>query len=124
MSVQIKIKKTVDHADEFYALCRILDKKLFSQLEREVQFKSDRKWRFDFAIRNSKKKKYFIGIEIDGGRWNSGGGRHASCADYRKLNEAACLGWRVLRFTSKMVKENPCEIIDTINKLIRHLDVQ
>jgi very-short-patch-repair endonuclease len=107
-----------DCADEFYALCRILDKTLFSQLEREIQFKSDRKYRFDFAI-----KKYFIAIEIDGGRWCAGGGRHASCADYRKLNEAACLGWRVLRFTSKMVKETPFEIIDTIKKLIRHLDV-
>ena len=119
MSVQVKLKKTVDYADEFYAVCRILDKNLFLKLEREVKFKTDRKWRFDFAI-----KQFFIAIEIDGGRWVSGGGRHAACADYRKLNEAACIGWRVLRFTSKMVKENPCEIIDIINKLIRYLDVQ
>lgn len=77
----------------------------------EYRFHEDRKWRFDFAFPEQK-----IAIEIEGGLWNQG--RHNRPAsmikDMEKYNEAAILGWRVLRFepgqlrkrdTIEMIKE-------------------
>lgn len=62
----------------------------------EHRFHPTRRWRFDFAI-----PAKFIAIEIDGGIWTRG--RHTRgagmVADMEKLNAAAVLGWRVLRFT-------------------------
>lgn len=44
-----------------------------------------------------------IALEVDGGLWCAGGGRHNRPVGYQrdmeKLNEAALLGWRVLRVT-------------------------
>jgi hypothetical protein len=67
-----------------------------------------RDWRFDVAFVAHK-----ISIEIDGGgrmaAINSRTGvpvaigRHAQSDDYRKLNAAARLGWRVLRYTPEML---------------------
>jgi very-short-patch-repair endonuclease len=61
----------------------------------EHRFHARRGWLFDFAFPSS-----LVAIEIDGGTWT--GGRHTRGAgfeeDCRKLNAAACQGWRVLRF--------------------------
>lgn len=61
----------------------------------EFRFHPTRKWRADFAIPSAK-----LLIEIDGGAWS--GGRHTRgagfIADQSKLNAAACLGYRVLRY--------------------------
>jgi len=66
--------------------------------EPEYKFCSSRKWRFDFAIPSHK-----IAVEIEGGIWT--GGRHTRgqgfIDDMEKYNEAAILGWRVLRFQPK-----------------------
>lgn len=68
----------------------------------EHQFHPTRKWRFDWAWIDEK-----IGVEIDGGMWKQGGGRHQRGDGYAddcvKLNEAVLLGWRVLRFTTEQV---------------------
>lgn len=62
----------------------------------EFKFHPSRKWRADFALPAAK-----ILVEIDGGVWS--GGRHTRGAgfvrDQEKLNAAAVLGYRVLRFT-------------------------
>lgn len=69
--------------------------------EREHMFHPVRRWRFDFswpALR--------LAVEIEGGTWAQG--RHTSGAGFEadclKYNEAALLGWCVLRFTGGMVK--------------------
>lgn len=66
-------------------------------LVREHVFHPTRKWRMDFAYPRER-----IGIEVDGGVFS--GGRHVRGAGYEedcaKLNEAAILGWTVLRVTS------------------------
>lgn len=62
----------------------------------QVQFKPDRRWKFDFVLMDS-----MIAIEIDGmykGRHQGWGG------DYEKQNVAIMLGWRVLRFTTREVE--------------------
>ena len=66
-------------------------------LEREHTFHPQRKWRFDFAWPHRR-----IAMEVDGGVYS--GGRHTRGKgfenDCEKCNEAAVLGWTVLRVTS------------------------
>jgi hypothetical protein len=49
-----------------------------------------------------------IAVEINGGIWSEGGGRHTRpngySQDCHKLAEALCLGWRVLQVTGEQVK--------------------
>jgi hypothetical protein len=72
----------------------------------EHKFHESRRWRFDFAWKPHTKEIrghiFEIGalaLEIEGGVWI--GGRHNSGAgfvkDMEKYNEAACLGWRIVR---------------------------
>lgn len=62
-------------------------------LTRQHVFHAERKWSFDFAFPSVK-----LAVEVDGA------GHHRSYAmvrkDTEKLNTAALLGWRVLRFQS------------------------
>lgn len=68
----------------------------------EHRFHPTRKWRFDRAW-----PAYLVAVEIDGGQWLKRGGRHNTDKDRWKLNEAAALGWRVLRFSGTMLDKNP-----------------
>ncbi len=69
---------------------------------REHRFHPERRWRFDFAL-----PAFCIAIEVEGGVWTRG--RHVRgrgfAADAEKYNEAAILGWRVLRVTPEMVED-------------------
>ncbi len=69
--------------------------------ESEYRFHPVRRWRFDLAW-----PAQWLYVEVDGGTWI--GGRHSRGkgyeADCEKLNTAAVLGWRGLRFTTGMVK--------------------
>ena len=68
-------------------------------LEREVRFHTSRRWRADFAHLESRTL-----IEIEGGIYLAGGGRHnrggGYAKDAEKYLEAALAGWRVLRLTA------------------------
>ncbi len=74
----------------------------------EFKFHPTRKWRADFAIPSAK-----LLIEVDGGAWS--GGRHTRgsgfIADQEKTNAAACLGYRVLRYTPQDCKPKRITII-------------
>ncbi len=69
----------------------------------EVQhrFHVTRMWRFDLAWPSEA-----LAVEVDGGTWS--GGRHTRGAGYQadceKINEAVCMGWRVLRVTGVHIK--------------------
>lgn len=67
----------------------------------EFRFAPPRRWRFDWCW-----PEHMIALEIEGGVWT--GGRHTRGSgftkDVEKYNEAALLGWRVLRCTPKQVK--------------------
>lgn len=77
--------------------------------EREFRFHPERRWRSDFMVGPNMawpvRGRYLI--EIDGGAWTQG--RHVRGkgfeADLEKLNAAALLGYRVLRFTPAMVED-------------------
>jgi very-short-patch-repair endonuclease len=49
-----------------------------------------------------------LAIEVEGGTWAKGGGRHNRGTgfekDAEKYNTAALAGWIVLRFTGNMIK--------------------
>lgn len=86
-----------------------LETDFFHQVQRKglplpefnVRFHHKRQWKFDFAWNNRK-----IAVEIEGGTWT--GGRHTTGDGFRKdcekYNEAALLGWLVLRFTTDQVR--------------------
>ena len=65
-------------------------------VEKEYRFHPTRKWRFDYAIPAIK-----LAVEVEGGVWT--GGRHTSSkgflGDMEKYNEAALLGWCLIRTT-------------------------
>lgn len=76
----------------------------------EHKFHPTRRWRFDFAI-----PERMIAIEYEGiFSEKSGHTTHKGyIKDTEKYNEAAKLGWTVLRYTAKTYKE----VIDDINEL-------
>lgn len=112
-------------------------KKYNFKYEKEYQFHSSRRWKFDFAL-----LKYHIAIEVEGGHIGNivicnhckrkvsrilkngslayvrEGGRHNSIKGFRndceKYNAASVLGWTVLRFTTDMLNEMPMQVIDDI----------
>ena len=63
-----------------------------------------RRWRFDFAW-----PALMLAVEVDGGSWVPGGGRHTRgagfAADHDKFNRVTLTGWRVLRFTSRHIAD-------------------
>jgi very-short-patch-repair endonuclease len=68
---------------------------------REYRFFEYRQWRFDFAWPKAK-----LAVEFEGGAY--AGGRHTRGKgfenDAEKYNFATLLGWRLLRFTTKQIK--------------------
>ena len=77
---------------------------------REYRFSKvvGRKHRFDYCW-----EKERVAAECDGGTYKAGGGRHNTDADREKLNLAAALGYRVLRFSGSML-DRPEECADVI----------
>lgn len=99
-------KRQHDYADDLWWY---IQQAAIPQPKREYKFALPRQFRFDFAWPDG-----MIALEVDGGRWMLGGGRHASDEDYEKLNTAAKLGWRVLRVSSDMVRKDPLGVVDML----------
>lgn len=68
----------------------------------QYRFAAPRRWTFDFAWPDQK-----LYVEVEGGIWIRGGGRHNRAAsfekDCEKYAEAAIRGWRGLRVTTGQV---------------------
>lgn len=77
----------------------------------EFAFCPGRKYRADFAFPDKK-----LLIELEGGIHNNG--RHTRPRGYsmdcEKYNQATILGWRILRYTSIMMKNDPQTMISQI----------
>jgi hypothetical protein len=96
--------------------------------EREYRFHPSRKWRADFAIVGPVEIPItpnvtiggtaYLLIEIDGGSWVAG--RHTRGSgfekDAEKLNAAAELGYRVLRYTPRMIESG--EALEQIRRIL------
>lgn len=78
------------------------------ELVSEHRFHPSRKWAFDFAYLPGR-----IAVEIEGGVWT--GGRHNRAKgfidDCTKYNEAALMGWRVIRLTDELIQPDTVERI-------------
>jgi hypothetical protein len=95
--------------------------------EREYRFHSERKWRADFALSDPDHWEMFgpmasfitLLIEIDGGSWLPKG-RHTTgkgfAADCEKMNAAAELGYRVLRYVPAQVESG--EALEQIRRIL------
>lgn len=81
--------------------------------ERELRLIPGRKWRCDFTWRTEK-----VVVEVDGGQWQARGGRHNTDTDREKLNELAIHGFRVLRFSGSMLKNDPASCIETVRRCL------
>ena len=72
------------------------------ELQREFVFHPERKWRADFAHVESRTL-----IEIEGGIYLAGGGRHNRAAgfvaDLEKYLEASLAGWHVVRLADALI---------------------
>ena len=72
------------------------------ELRREFVFHAERKWRADFAHVESRTL-----VEIEGGIFIKGGGRHNRAAgfiaDAEKYLEAFLAGWNVVRLTEAQI---------------------
>lgn len=83
---------------------------------REFQFCDERKWAFDYAWPANR-----IALEIEGGAWT--GGRHTRGGgfldDMEKYNEAACMGWRVLRCTPDEFNDKTARVVQMVQRAAR-----
>ena len=91
-------------------------------LEREVKFHASRRWRADFAHFASRTL-----IEIEGGIFIPGGGRHSRGAGYandaEKYLEAVLGGWTVIRLTEKQLNLDFIErIVSLVSSRVNHQD--
>jgi very-short-patch-repair endonuclease len=90
----------------------------FPEPETQHKFHSTRRWRFDFAWTDQR-----VAVEIDGGTFSRGKSGHTTGIghhkDCEKFNAAQILGWRVLKYTSKHLDQQPAQIVDQIKELLQ-----
>lgn len=107
----MSVPKVGSPGEEAFALhCRA------EKLTPEVEFRffPGRRWRFDFAFPEEK-----LAIEIEGGTWSNG--RHSRGAGYEsdleKYNSATLAGWRVLRYSTRMVLDGVAiaQVLEALN---------
>jgi len=119
------IKRSMSHLEEALAL-HIKALKLPEPV-REFRFHKIRRWRFDFAWPD-----LMIAVEAEGGAEMHGRrtkqgkvlkSGHLTVSGFRKdcekYNEAAALGWCVLRFSGAMIKDGTA--IKTIERVVSHV---
>lgn len=92
--------QSTDKGGEFHIQKAFFTSHKLPEFVPEFRFAPPRRWRFDFAWPQHK-----IALEVEGGVWTKG--RHTRgagfMADIEKYNEAACLGWRVVRTTPDLL---------------------
>lgn len=103
-----KIAQNYEKAQVFLSLLRLLAPDLPEPVA-EYRFHPVRRWRFDYAW-----PAWHIAVEVDGGTYQSLGGRHNTDKDREKTNMAAAMGWRALHFTYSMLENDPGACIDVL----------
>jgi len=81
----------------------------------EYRFHPTRKWRFDAAFPSE-----HVAVEIEGGVWRYGRHNRASgfLKDLEKYNEAAMLGWRIIRTPWEWIEDG--SIVPVIIEALLH----
>ena len=68
-----------------------------------------RRYRFDYVFVDER-----VAVEVDGGQFAFGGGRHATDSDREKQNCAAMLSYSVFHFSPKMLTSDPLHCIEQV----------
>lgn len=95
------------------------------KFERQFLFHPTKKYRFDFAWPEHK-----LACEVQGAIWIKGHHSYGAglIEDYKKANEAAILGWRMIYVSSNMLvkkpKKNPENKLLAVNYIRRALKWQ
>jgi len=120
---EVRRRKASGSAVDFLALWRRLADG-WPEPVAELRFHDRRRWRFDWAweyepdLETGGALPLRIALEVDGGRWAPGGGRHATDADREKLNHAASAGWLVLRVSPQQLRRDPRGIVSMLQAAI------
>lgn len=99
-----------DGAETLYDYIRIHAPDLYPMIIREYRF--DR-WRVDLAIPSA-----LLAIEVNGGRYLPGGGKHGTERDRLKIRRLTLAGWRVLEYSTELLNTNPIGIIEEIREAL------
>jgi len=75
----------------------------------EYRFHPRRRWRFDWCFPAEQ-----IAVELAGGGWRAGGGRHNTDRDREKINTAEAMGYHVLRFSHQALRSDPAGCIELV----------
>ncbi len=76
--------------------------------------KPERLYKFDACF-----LRFHVAIEVDGGGWMVGGGRHGGDEDKNKMNLAVCYGYRVMHFSPAMLRKDPQGCVAMISRALR-----
>lgn len=103
------VQRVVKDAGRSTLLTALLRTNGLDRMRPEYRFAPPRKWRFDYCW-----PAYKVALEVEGGVWTRG--RHTRGAgflkDIEKYNEAASLGWLVLRTTpDKLLTRDTIELL-------------
>lgn len=72
-----------------------------------------RNYRFDYVFVEER-----VAVEVDGGQFAPGGGRHATDKDREKQNCAAMLSYSVFHFSPKMLANDPMHCIEQVRMAV------
>lgn len=100
----------LDGAETLVGYLRMLAPDLAPLFFREYPFHT---WRIDLAIPDRK-----LAIEVNGGRWLPGGGKHGTERDREKIRRLTLAGWRVLEYSTQLLDDNPLLIIEQIREAL------
>ena len=107
-------QQTNDQAIVFMYYWRLVANQDLPLPESEYEFNlPNSKHRFDFAW-----PIYKLAVEVDGGRWKPGGGRHGSDEDNDKCNIATSQGWLVFHFSPEILKRKPDYCIEQVARTL------
>ena len=109
-SARSQLPASNDQAETLYALLRVHAPDLYPLFIREYKF--DR-WRIDCAS-----PSHLLAVEVNGGRWLPGGGKHATESDRKKIRRLQIAGWRVLEYTTDLLDTDPMGIIAEIREAL------
>ena len=82
----------------------------------EYRFDETRKWRLDWAWPDDSIR---VGVEVDGGVFAPGGGRHAKDSDREKTNALSAAGWLIFRFSPQMLNNDPHACIMMVAETVK-----
>lgn len=99
-----------DAADTLADYLRTLAPDIYPLFVRDYPFL---RFKIDLAKIDSK-----LAIEIDGGQFKPGGGKHSSKRDYEKINALTMAGWRVIRFRAIDMRADPLSTIEQIREAL------